>query len=251
MLETLRRPNSIMMIAAHPDDIDNYCGATVAKWTSEGTRAFAVIVTNGEKGGLRNNFNSEQLAIERQKEQLAAARLLGIEVVEFLNEADGSVSYSDALRGTIVGLIRKWKPEMVLTHDPSVLTFPWGEINHMDHRAVGLVAMDAIRPCASGRLYYPEQLECPELAVHRVRHLVFWGSNEPNQWLDVGGFLTAKVAALACHQTQYPDREALERWVYSMAEETGMKGGMSGSSNQAECFKYIYLPSPLDKEPAR
>ena len=246
MLDTLRRTNSIMMIAAHPDDIDNNCGATVAQWTSEGTRAFAVIVTNGEKGGLRNNFDSQQLAIERQNEQRAAAGILGIEAVEFLNQADGSVSYSDALRGAIVRLIRKWKPDMVFTHDPSVLTFPWGEINHVDHRTVGQLAIDAIRPCASGRLYYPEQLASGELAVHAVRHLAFWGANEPNQWLNVGGSLPAKVAALACHQTQYPDRQAVERWVYRTAEKSGMEAAMSGPSNLAECFKYIQLSSAFE-----
>ncbi len=226
-----------MFVAAHPDDIDMNCGGTIAEWISQGTRAFALIITNGNKGGKRNTYNSSELTIVRAKEQAKALAILGFEEVVFLGKIDGELCNAAELRPDIVRFIRKWKPEALFTHDPSVMTFDWGEINHPDHRVVGEATIACARPFAGGRLFYPEQLVEEGLTVHALEHLFFWETNTPNFFVDVEDFLPTKVAAAACHVSQYPDVPAIERWIYRRAKEIGKQADLQ----HAECFKYIDL----------
>lgn len=227
-----------MFVAAHPDDIEMNCGGTITNWTSEGTQAYALIVTNGDKGGKRNNYSSAELAVIREKEAREALDILLFKEVAFLGKTDGALTSAAELRPDIVRYIRKWKPQVLFTHDPSVMTFDWGEINHPDHRIVGEAAMDSVRPFAGGRLFYPEQLTEEGLSVHALEQLFFWETNQPNYFVNIRTSLFSKVAAVSCHTSQYPSTTAINKWITDRSEEVGKQ---EGCMRHAECFKYVDL----------
>lgn len=233
----LERPKRFMVVAAHPDDIEMSCGGTVAKWISEGSTGFFLLVTNGEKGGRRCDLTAAELAAGRQLEQLAAAKVLGVEDVQFLHREDGSLLYSLDLRGDIVRWIRKWKPDAVLTHDPQVMVLSWSEINHKDHRVVGEVTMDAIYPFARGRLTYSEQLTKEGLSPHVVKDVLLWDTEGANHYEDVTAYMDKRIEAVACHQSQFPKIEPVGKWLHGHATKIGKKKRMK----RAECFKHIDL----------
>jgi LmbE family N-acetylglucosaminyl deacetylase len=219
----MERPEKIMVVAAHPDDIEMSCGGTIAKWISEGSQASFLLVTSGEKGGRRCELTAQQLAAVREEEQLAAAKVLGAEQVEFLRKPDGSLVYSVELRGDVVRWIRKWKPDVVFTHDPTVMFLTWNEVNHKDHRTVGEATLDAMYPFARGRLTYPEQLSDEELTPHAAKGAFLWDTDSPNHYEDITDFLDKRIEAVACHKTQFPKIEPVENWLRQHASDMAEK----------------------------
>jgi len=232
----LERPKRFMAVAAHPDDVEMAMGATFAKWTSSGSEGFILIVTKGEKGGRRTDLASDALAAQREREQRAAAKVLGAKDVRFLGKPDGELVYDLDLLGEIVHWIRTWQPDLVMTHDPTVTFLPWREINHMDHRVVGELALQAHR-CARGKLIYPEQLGHGRLKTHTFPDYLLWDASEPDHFEDVTDFMDRKAEAVACHATQFPDigppREWLNRWAASIGGPHGMQ--------RAEAFRHLNL----------
>jgi LmbE family N-acetylglucosaminyl deacetylase len=233
----LQRPETFMVVAAHPDDIEMSCGGTVAKWIAAGSHGYFLLVTNGENGGRRCDLTSAELAANREKEQLAAAKVLGVEGVEFLHHADGLVTYTSEFRGEIVRWIRKWKPDALLTHDPTVLILDWNEINHKDHRTVGEAAMDAVYPFARGRLLYADQLKNEGLTPHAVKDLLLWDSANANHYEDVEAFMEKRIEAVACHTTQFPKIDPVGKWLHAYAEKIGTQAKLA----RAEAFRHVDL----------
>ncbi len=141
----------VMVVCSHPDDSEFAVAGTVAKWVREGREVIDVICTNGDKGSSDPDMTPDRLAGIREQEQRAAAKVLGISEVVFLGHPDGGLEDSPAFRGELVRLIRKYRPDLVMTHDPYR---PYR--GHRDHRITGLVTLDAIYPYARGHLFYPE-----------------------------------------------------------------------------------------------
>ena len=142
----------IMVVFAHPDDAEGNCGGTTAKWAREGKVIHYLVLTNGDKGSWDLSMTSEKLAQIREKEQEAAARVLGVSEVIFLRIPDGELEVSQPLRREVARLIRLHQPSVILTHDP------WKPYQvHPDHRAAGFLALDAA-VAARDHLYYPDQL---------------------------------------------------------------------------------------------
>lgn len=225
-----------MIVAAHPDDAEAGCGATVAKWVKAGATAYCLIATNGDKGDDEARVSAAELAHIRKEEQESASRVLGVKEVAFLLHADGELVYNSELRGQVVRYIRMWKPDIVFTHDPT--TFLRGNfgVNHVDHRTIGAAAVDAVYPFARGRLQYPEQI-ADGLEPHTVWDLYLWGSNEPNHWEDVKDTVVEKEAALMCHRSQYRDVVEFRKWIRSELFAAGRDKGLEF----AEAFRRINL----------
>ncbi len=142
----------VMVIAAHPDDPEFGCGATIAKWANEGKHITYVLLTSGDKGSHDPAIRPGQLAAMREREQRDAADALGVENVVFLRYADGVLENTLALRGQLAGIIRHHKPHIVLAIDP------WKTYQlHPDHRAAGYAALDAIWAAREWNLF-AEQL---------------------------------------------------------------------------------------------
>src|SRR5437899_9541306 len=126
----------VMVVSAHPDDPDVGAGGSIARLVDSGAEVVYVIVTDGSQGGEDPKQKDSELSAIRQREQRAAARVLGIKKVEFLGYKDGHLAPDLKLRRDIVRMIRKYKPDLVITHFPGrVLEMPMGG-SHPDHLAV-------------------------------------------------------------------------------------------------------------------
>ena len=186
----------LMVISPHPDDCEFGVAGTVAKLTGEGKNVVYVICTNGDKGTSDRTLTPEKLAKIREKEQLAAAKVLGVKETVFLKYPDQEIEDCHDFRRNLVRVIRKYKPFAVATSDP-YRKYMW----HRDHRITGIVAADAVFPYSRDHLAYPELLE-QGLEPHKVSEMWFWGSDEPNYKQDITGTFDIKLKALRCHKSQ-------------------------------------------------
>lgn len=186
----------IMVISAHPDDSEFGAAGTVANWTRDGKSVIYVVCTSGDKGTSDRSLAPDTLCWLREKEQMAAAEMLGVQEVIFLKYLDQSLEETPEFRKQIVRLLRVYKPEIVVTSDP-YRRYIW----HRDHRIVGQVVMDAVFPYARDHLAYPDLLS-EGLEPHKVKELWFWGAEEINHRLDITETFASKLDALRCHESQ-------------------------------------------------
>jgi LmbE family N-acetylglucosaminyl deacetylase len=186
----------IMVITPHPDDAEYGVAGTVARWTKEGKNVVYVVVTNGDKGTSDPDMEPERLAEIRQKEQQAAAEVLGVSEVLFLGYPDQGVEDTPEFRKELVRLLRLYRPDIVVTADP-YRRYIW----HRDHRITGQVVLDAVFPYARDRLAYPDLIE-EGLEPHRVREMLFWAAEDINYRADITDTFDLKVKALRCHDSQ-------------------------------------------------
>ncbi len=186
----------IMIVAAHPDDAEFGVGGSVARWTKEGKTVVYVVCTSGDKGTSDRNVDPERLAGIREKEQIAAANLLGVREVIFLRYVDQGLEDTPEFRKQIVRQIRVYRPRIVVTSDP-YRRYIW----HRDHRITGQVTLDAIFPYARDHLAYPDLL-AEGLEPHKVEEIWFWASEDINHRCDVTDTFDRKMAALHCHESQ-------------------------------------------------
>ena len=219
------RPERAMVIAAHPDDIEFVVAGTVARWVKAGTHVTYVLVTRGDVGSHQPGMTREKLACIREAEQRAAARVVGVDEVVFLNYHDGEVEPTLALRRDLVREIRRFKRDVVVCFDPTPLFIGDDYINHPDHRAVGLAALDAVAPAAAMPLAFAE-LRAEGLEPHRVKEVWVTSSAEAGAWVDITDTIELKIEALRQHASQFPDgwdpADMLRRW----AAESGAKAGV-------------------------
>jgi LmbE family N-acetylglucosaminyl deacetylase len=186
-----------MAVAPHPFDNDWGMAGTVARWTGEGKDVIYVICTNGDKGTMDPNLKSEELAKTREKEQLAAANILGVREVIFLRHPDLGLEYTPEFRKEILRLILKYRPEIVTTCDPD---FPH-YLSNPDHRAVGRAVLDAVWPYTLAPNTYPDLLE-QGYQPHKVKEVLLWSTAEHNFRSDISDTFNSKLAAVYCHKSQ-------------------------------------------------
>jgi len=198
------KKQKILLIFAHPDDPEFFCGATVKRWVSDGHFIEYCLFTKGEKGSLDPNINIEELKEIREFEQFEAAKELGVKNVTFLNYPDGELVPSMDTRKSAVRVIRQVSPDVVVTGDPNNLFPRPGRINHPDHRAIGQIVIDAIFP-AVGNPHYFCELFNEGLHPHKVQELWLANSNEADIELDVTQNWEIKINALLKHASQISD----------------------------------------------
>jgi LmbE family N-acetylglucosaminyl deacetylase len=186
----------VMVVSPHPDDAEFGVAGSVARWTKEGRQIIYAICTNGDKGTSDRSLKPEHLAEIREKEQTAAAQILGVREVMFLRYPDQGLEDTPEFRKDIVRLIRLYRPKIVATSDPYRRYF-W----HRDHRIAGQVTLDAVFPYARDHLAYPDLLD-EGLEPHKVEEMLFWASEEINFRVDVTDTFDLKIAALRCHESQ-------------------------------------------------
>lgn len=207
------QPLRVLVVLAHPDDPEFYCGGTVARWVSEGHEVTYCLLTKGDKGNDDVGTDPEMLAQKRMAEQRAAAEVLGVKEVIFLDNPDGYLTPDLALRRDVVRVIRQVRPEIIVTCDPTNF-FPSDRyINHSDHRAAGQATLDAVFPAAGSGLYFPELLHVEGLKPHKVEQVYVAGAQHPNTIVNVTKFIDHKLSALREHSSQIPNMEALEKVV--------------------------------------
>ncbi|HEY8476398.1 MAG TPA: PIG-L deacetylase family protein [Chloroflexota bacterium] len=228
----------VLVIVAHPDDAEFGCGGSVGLWTRQGRDVIYLLCTRGDKGSADPTMTSERLAAVREQEQRNAARVLGVKEVHFLDMRDGEVQNTLAFREQLVRAIRRFRPYTVVTHDPTVLIVGDEWFDHPDHRAVGLTTADAIYPTARDHLYFPEH-RAMGLEPHKVREVLFFGSQQPNHWLDISETIDLKLQALREHYSQFENFDQVAEWVRTRAQASGESQGMA----YAEAYRRVLMRS--------
>lgn len=201
------RPLRVLVVLAHPDDPEFFCGGTVARWADEGREIHYCLLTRGDKGADEPGVDPVELAKTREREQRAAAAVLGVTDVEFLDYEDGGLVADLETRKAVVRVIRKIRPDIVVTCDP---TNVYGQfVNHVDHRVAGQVTLDAVYPAARSALYFPDLYDVERLEPHKVHELYIAGPVHPNTAIDVTEFMHLKLKALTEHRSQIDDFDSL------------------------------------------
>jgi LmbE family N-acetylglucosaminyl deacetylase len=199
-----------LCVAAHPDDVEFFAGGTVMRLAQRGVEVDLVLATSGDKGTRDPAVAGAELAATREREQLAAAAVLGARRVEFLRHRDAELVESLDLRGELVREIRRSRPDVLITFDP----IPQRR-QHPDHRVVGRMALDAAWPCARDPLSYPAMGP-----PHETAEAWLFGGPAGTIKVVVGDLLEHKIAARLEHRSQTRDPAALiARWRRSAAEE--------------------------------
>ena len=208
-------PKVALVCTPHPDDAEGGCGGTIAKWVKQGTTVIYVLTTNGDKGSSNLEMDPKELAEIRRKEQLEAARILGVQEVIMLGYPDSELEDTSKFRGEIVHAIRKYKPDVALSTDP----FRRYGFQHRDHRITGQVMLDAVYPYSRDNLNYSEHFQ-EGLGPHSVSEVYLWGAEEPDTFIDITDTIELKVKALQAHVSQMGSGNVDER-VRNMSKRWG------------------------------
>jgi LmbE family N-acetylglucosaminyl deacetylase len=213
----------VLGVGAHPDDMEFGAAGTFAKFAENGADCYYLICTDGSKGSTDPKMTSERLADIRMKEQKASAKMLGIRNVFFLKNKDGELVADLKLKKEIVRHIRKLKPDIVITSDPTFL-YNEGYVNHSDHRATGYATIDAVFPMSRNIMTFPE-LKKEGLEPHRVKQLYLVNLQNPNYGVDITKTIDLKVRAMSLHQSQGIGKhpEFLKEMAAGMGKRFGYK----------------------------
>ncbi len=195
----------ILVILAHPDDPEFFCGGSIAKWAEEGHHVVYWLLTCGDKGSDNALVKPEELCGLRHNEQRAAAAILGVTQVNFLSYPDGYLVPDINLRREITRIIRLERPDILVTCDPETFIVGDTRINHPDHRAAGQATLDAVFPAAGNPLYFPELLHDQGLQPHTVHEVWVSLTQKPSLKLDITPYWEKKLLALYQHKSQIGD----------------------------------------------
>ena len=228
-------PRSALVIVAHPDDIEYTCAGTMAKWVKAGARVGYVICTSGEVGIAEEGMTKAHAAEIREVEQTRAAQIAGITDVVYLREPDGLLSATLELRKKLVREIRRFKPEVVVSGDPTVVFASDNYLNHPDHRAASLAAIEAVFP-AAGQPNLFEELEVEGLKAHKPRKMYITNRHNPDTWVDISDTIEIKIDALRAHVSQMNGNDPAEH-----VRETAAKAAEGQDMQYAEPFKVITI----------
>jgi LmbE family N-acetylglucosaminyl deacetylase len=224
----------VLVITAHPDDSEFGAGGTIAKLVHEGMHVSYCIVTNGNKGSGDRSMTPERLARIREEEQRNAARVLGVETVEFLGFPDCEVEDTRESRLAVTAAIRRHRPDRLIIQNPH-RTKNLGA-SHRDHRTVAGIALDCVYPLARDHMAFPELL-AQGLEPHKVREIYLMWWENPELIVDISDTIDLKIKALACHASQFKDFAGVEKRVRERGAELGKPRGYA----YAETFDLIAL----------
>ena len=227
----------ILIVAAHPDDVDFGCAGSVAQWTRAGISVSYCIVTDGDAGGFDETVPREEMARIRRGEQTAAAATVGVDDIHWLAYPDGQVMVSLDLRRDISRVIRRVRPQRVAVPSPE-RNYARIFASHPDHLAVGEAALCAVYPDSRNPFAFPELLDVERLEPHTVREVWIMGHREPDTPVDITDTFERKVAALRCHVSQVSHHQDLETMLRDWAKLTAKNLGLP-DGRLAEAFRAI------------
>jgi len=228
-------PESAMAIVAHPDDIEFSCAGTLAKWASAGSRISYVLCTSGDVGIDTAGMTRSRAAEIREAEQKEAARIASASEVIFLGEPDGMLQATLDLRKKLVREIRRFRPEVVICGDPTVVWAGEGYINHPDHRAAATAALDAVFP-AAGQPNLFEELAEEGLKAHKIRKVFVTCWTGADTFVKIDETIELKIQALKAHVSQMRDWDPA-----AMIREWAADAAKGKEMDFAEGFRVVTL----------
>jgi LmbE family N-acetylglucosaminyl deacetylase len=234
-------PKRVMVIVAHPDDIEFSCAGTIARWVKEGAEVCYVLCTSGDVGINDPNISREEAVRIREAEQTEAARVVGVTNVVYLREPDGMLEPTLALRKRLVREIRKFRPDTVICGDPQALWAGDTYINHPDHRAAATAAVDAIFPAAGQPALFKE-LEEEGLTSHKTHKVYVTTWENANVFVNITDTIDLKIEALKKHVSQMGEwnpEEMVRQWAAETAKGKEM--------DYAEGYRVITFDDALPK----
>ncbi|MBN1373229.1 MAG: PIG-L family deacetylase [Anaerolineaceae bacterium] len=234
-------PESVMAIVAHPDDIEFSCAGTMARWAKAGARISYVLCTSGDVGIDEPGMTRARAAEIREAEARLAAEIAGVGEIIFLGEPDGLLTATLELRKKLVREIRRFRPEVVVTGDPTVVWAGADYINHPDHRAAALAAVEAVFPAAGQPNLFEEIEEQEGFKAHKVRkvYATTWGAAD--LYVNIEETIDTKIESLRAHKSQMGDwdpADMIKQWAAESAKGKEMR--------YAEGFKVVTLLSDED-----
>lgn len=227
-------PSRVMSIMAHPDDIDVSASATIAKYIKQGAEVEYLILTDGGKGSDDVTMTTEDLIKLRQNEQRGGLAAVGgkPQNVTFLPYGDGELENTLALKRDIVREIRRFKPDVVITLDPTVIySESTGRINHPDHRAAGQAVLDSVFPLARDRLTFPD-LAVEGLSPHKVSTVLLVDFDRANYYENITDTFQYKELAIDAHPSQFANPAVVK----AIFKDIASKNGELAGCEQAEGF---------------
>jgi LmbE family N-acetylglucosaminyl deacetylase len=229
-------PRRILIMTAHPDDADIMAGGTVARWIDEGHDVHSVMFTRGDKGHDDPGMTPERVAAMREVEQRAAAAILGVQRLTFLDFNDGELAWAGpALAEVATRVVREERPDIIVTHDPytGAPSYRVPQL-HPDHRAIGSAVVEACYFRAPGPLYYPAHAGAG-LAPHRVREILLIMSEHVDHAVDIVPTFERKVRAVRAHESQFGKHPDVDGFLRGLATRAGASFGLP----LAEGFKRL------------
>jgi LmbE family N-acetylglucosaminyl deacetylase len=231
------RPERVLVIVAHPDDADFGVAGTLAKWIRAGSVARMVCCTSGDAGADDARTDPLELGVTREREQRAAAAVVGYESVDFLHRPDGALANDLALREQLVRIIREFKPDAVMCMDPTMVITRGGFLQHVDHRTAAMAAIDAVYPASRNAMAFPHLVIDEGLEPHNVDIVYMFFTDQADTWVDISDTVETKIAALREHTSQLRQPEKLEEMLRRWSAEDGKKIGAAA----AEAFRLLKM----------
>lgn len=228
-------PESAMAIVAHPDDIEYTCAGTLARWARAGARIAYLLCTSGDVGIAEPGMTRTRAAEIRERETRSAAEIAGARDVTFLREPDGLLEATLTLRKKIVREIRRFRPEVILTGDPTVVIAGSDYINHPDHRAAAQAALDAAFP-AAGQPNLFEELAAEGLTAFKPRKVYISVWEKADTFVSIDETIDLKIAALRAHVSQMGDSNP-----DTLIREWGAETARGKEMQYAEGYRVITL----------
>jgi len=219
-----QRIQNVTVITAHPDDSEFGAGGTVAALTREGKSVSYCILTNGNKGSSDREMTPERLVKIREEEQRNAARVLGVETIDFLGFPDCELENTRETRLAVTASIRRHRPDLIICQNPN-RTKNFG-VSHRDHRVAADIVLDCVYPLARDHMAFPELL-AQGLEPHKVKevHMMWW--DDPEIVVDISETIDLKIKALLCHVSQIKDVAGMEKRVRERNAELGKGKGFA------------------------
>jgi LmbE family N-acetylglucosaminyl deacetylase len=227
-----------LVVFAHPDDAEFLCGGTIAKWVSEGIEVDYVCATDGSAGWNGPDLGRTEIAQIREREMRKAAEILGVAGVTFLGFEDGSLEPGLELRKAITRQVRRSRPDVIVSFDPSVRWVGRRYINHPDHRAVGDAVLAVVSCDAPTRPQFPELLE-EGMEPFKVPTLWLAVEEGADTKIDIGDTMGKKVEAISAHESQIENMGDFD--VDARMREWGARAAAGDDMEYAEGFRTFRL----------
>ncbi len=226
-------PQRVLVVTPHPNDADFWCAGSISRWIAEGASVRYVVCTDGGKGTTDPGVSAAELAAVREREQADSARELGVQELVSLGRADGGLEDTGDFRRELVRQIRQVRPDVVVCPEPYRKNLAW----HRDHRITGQVTLDAVFPCARDHLHFEELWRDEGLEPHKTGTVLFWGTETPNTFVDIGSFIGSKTRAVKANKSRMAGRN--EEEINAFIRQQGEEGAGESGASYGEAFRKI------------